>query len=332
MLSAVPPLGMARALAVLALLAAVLPTAVVTAPGLRLSFSAPVLASRSDPKPELSAKSLLAGPDAVYHNEGMPPIRSGSLRPFGAVQLDDGTIVQASITCFEGDHIPVWSHADVPSSTVAHRSTDGGKHWNFSATIGAAKDFPWSGEGFNEGGLALAADGKTIVTASRTGAGDYSPAAACLGYFDYHTSRSTDSGLSWSFPEPIVVREKTPFLEIDRLATHTGKVERKKTEQKETTRFVQGAGSCSPNLLNIGNSLILGGGRMCGNSTTDVFLWLDEVGMGDPKAFVPYSISYWYNELQVRKQTSLLCARHSIQKSSLYQERLGTDIGKVEKS
>ena len=37
MMSAVPPLGMARALAVLALLAAVLPTAVVTAPGLRLS-------------------------------------------------------------------------------------------------------------------------------------------------------------------------------------------------------------------------------------------------------------------------------------------------------
>lgn len=163
----------------------------------------------------------------------------------------------------EGDHIPVWSHADVPSSTVAHRSTDGGKHWNYSATIGAAKDFPWSGEGFNEGGLAIAADGKTIVTASRTGAGDYSPAAACLGYFDYHTSRSSDGGLSWSFPEPIV-----------------------------------GAGSCSPNLLNIGNSLILGGGRMCGNSTTDIFLWLDEAGMGDPNAFVPYSISYWYNALQ----------------------------------
>ena len=121
-----------------------------------------------------------------------------------------------------------------------------GKTWNFSATIGDAKDFPWSGEGFNEGGLAIAADGKTIVTASRTGAGDYTPAAACLGYFDYHLSRSTDSGLSWSFPRPIV-----------------------------------GAGSCSPNLLNIGGSLILGGGRMCGNATTDVFLWLDEEGMGD---------------------------------------------------
>ena len=71
------------------------------------------------------AQPLLAGPDAIYHNDGMPPIRSGSLRPFAAVQLADDTVVQASITCFEGDHIPVWSHADVPSSTVAHRSTDG---------------------------------------------------------------------------------------------------------------------------------------------------------------------------------------------------------------
>ena len=37
---------------------------------------------------------------------------------------------------------------------------------------------------------------------------------------------------------------------------------------------------------------------MCGNATTDVFLWLDEDGMGDPDAFVPYSLSYWYNKLQ----------------------------------
>jgi hypothetical protein len=249
--------GAMGVLAALALVATSAPLA-----GRWLSFSAPVLAPRDQLEQE-DKHSLLAGPDAVYHNEGMPPIRSGSLRPLSAVQLADGTIVQASITCFEGDHTPIWSHADVPSSTVAHRSTDGGKNWNYSATIGAAKDFPWSGEGFNEGGLAIAADGKTIVTASRTGAGDYEPASACLGYFDYHTSRSSDGGFTWSFPEPIV-----------------------------------GAGSCSPNLLNIGNSLVLGGGRMCGNSTTDIFLWLDEAGMGDPNAFVPYSISYWYNALQ----------------------------------
>eukprot|EP01050_Picozoa_sp_SAG11_P033659 SAG11_NODE_11531_length_754_cov_1.461069_1_plen_136_part_01 len=49
---------MARALAVLALVAAVLPTA----PGLRLSFSAPVLASRGDRKPE-PAKNACASSD-----------------------------------------------------------------------------------------------------------------------------------------------------------------------------------------------------------------------------------------------------------------------------
>jgi hypothetical protein len=75
-----------------------------------------------------------------------------------------------------------------------------------------------------------------------------------LGYFDYHTSRSTDGGSTWTHPEPIV-----------------------------------GAGSCSPNLVRIGGSLILGGGRMCGNATSGVFLWLDEDGMGDAAAFEPGS-------------------------------------------
>ena len=81
--------------------------------------------------------------------------------------------------------------------------------------------------------------------------------------FDYHSSRSTDGGYSWSHPEPIV-----------------------------------GAGSCSPNLIRVGNSLILGGGRMCGNATSGVFLWLNEDGMGDAAAFEPWSLSYWYNTLQ----------------------------------
>ena len=105
------------------LLAAPLAQAGAPGPRLRLAFSPPVLAPR-DRSVDDSAQPLLAGPDAVYINDGMPPIR-GSLRPFAAVQLADDTVVQASITCFEGDHIPVWSHADVPSSTVAHRSTDG---------------------------------------------------------------------------------------------------------------------------------------------------------------------------------------------------------------
>ena len=69
------PIGraaMARVALALALAAAVL---LPTAPGLCLSFPAPVLAPHGDRTPE---PALLAGPDAVYHNEGMPPIRSGS--------------------------------------------------------------------------------------------------------------------------------------------------------------------------------------------------------------------------------------------------------------
>jgi len=232
----------------------------------RLVFSRPVAApphaaTAAGTTSGTSSTAWLAGPDAVYNHTGMPAVRS--FRPFSASRLDDGTIVQASIVCFAGDHIPVWSHSDVPSSIVAHRSLDG-KTWNYSATIAAARDFPWSGEGFNECATAVASDGKTVVTAIRTGAGDYTPAASCIGYFDYHTSRSSDSGLTWTFPEAI-----------------------------------PGAGSCSPNLISLGGSLILGGGRMCGNSTTDIFLWLDKEGMGNPGSFVPYSLSYWYNALQM---------------------------------
>ena len=69
----------------------------------------------------------------------------------------------------------------MPSSIVAHKSWDGGKTWNYTATIAAAKDFPWSGEGFNECATAVASDDRSIVTAIRTGAGDYEPGAACMG-------------------------------------------------------------------------------------------------------------------------------------------------------
>ena len=75
--------------------------------------------------------------------------------------------------------------------------------------------------------MALITSDCAPFTAIRTGAGDYEPGSACLGYFDYHTSRSADGGYTWSHPEPIV-----------------------------------GAGSCSPNLIQVGNSLVLGGGRM----------------------------------------------------------------------
>eukprot|EP01052_Picozoa_sp_SAG31_P004270 SAG31_NODE_175_length_21352_cov_3.981508_20_plen_261_part_00 len=183
--------------------------------------------------------------------------------------------------------LAVWSHGDVPSSSVAHVSRDG-TNWTYTATIASAKNFPWSGEGANEGGAGLASDEKTIVVVMRMGAGDYTPASSCLGFFDYHLSRSTgvfvprseiafiksiahiadmasdlsDGGMSWSFPRPIA-----------------------------------GAGAAMPNVQRVGKSLLLSGGRMCGNATSDIFLWLNRDGMGGLNDFEPFSLSYWHNTL-----------------------------------
>ena len=174
----------------------------------------------------------------------MPPVKF--YRPLGQpVAIPGSNHVQYGIVCFAGDQTPVWSHC-IPSSSVAHVSRDG-SNWTFTATIASAKDFPWSGEGANEGGAAILSDDKTIVVAMRMGGGDYSPAASCLGFFDYHLSRSTDGGMKWSFPEPIA-----------------------------------GAGAAMPNLLRVGKSLVLSGGRMCGNATSDIFLWLVRVPRAAP--------------------------------------------------
>eukprot|EP01043_Picozoa_sp_COSAG02_P009685 COSAG02_NODE_331_length_24480_cov_22.114720_21_plen_624_part_00 len=108
----------------------------------------------------------------------------------------------------------------------------------------------------------MMSDEKTVVVAMRMGGGDYSPAAACLGFFDYHLSRSSDGGLSWSFPEPIL-----------------------------------GAGAAMPNLQRVGKSLVLSGGRMCGNATSDIFLWLNRDGMARADDFEPFSLSYWHDAL-----------------------------------
>eukprot|EP01051_Picozoa_sp_SAG22_P027002 SAG22_NODE_8823_length_627_cov_1.369318_1_plen_78_part_01 len=76
---------------------------------------------------------------------GMPPVKF--YRPVGSpVSIPSGNHVQYGIVCFAGDHTPVWSHSDVPSSSVAHVSRDG-TNWTYTATIARAKDFPWSGEG-----------------------------------------------------------------------------------------------------------------------------------------------------------------------------------------
>ena len=92
-------------------------------------------------------------------------------------------------------------------------------------------------------------------------------------YRYYASSISTSGGASWSPPRPI-----------------------------------HGAGCARPRLLSLGKAgkaapLLLSGGRLCTENTTDLSLWVNADGHGGygagagAGAWVKHSLSYWHNKL-----------------------------------
>ena len=89
-------------------------------------------------------------------------------------------------------------------------------------------------------------------------------------YRYYASSVSTSGGASWSPPRPI-----------------------------------HGAGCARPRLLSLGKAapLLLSGGRLCTENTTDLSLWVNADGHGGygagggAGAWVKHSLSYWHNRL-----------------------------------
>merc|ERR1712232_294968 len=57
-----------------------------------------------------------------------------------------------------------------------------------------------------------------------------------------------------------------------------------------------GLGCADPQQLRVGNSLVLSGGRMMNNGTSDVLLWVNADGMAT--SWDAYSLSYWHNLLE----------------------------------
>jgi len=116
---------------------------------------------------------------------------------------------------------------DVPNSVNATRTVVF-RNWSTltsTSIIADANNFPQAHEGPNENAVALLSDNQTIFVIMRLGAGDYG------GYYsDYLQSRSTTTGQTWSTPS-----------------------------------FLIGAGSADPQLMRVGGSLILSGGRNCNN-------------------------------------------------------------------
>ncbi len=144
------------------------------------------------------------------------------------------------------------------TSIVVFRSTDEGVHWRFLSTLAEAKDFPWSQEGPNEMDLETASDGTTILAVMRFDAGD---GPVSHPYVYYRKSVSRDSGRTWSAPEEMV-----------------------------------GCGCARPRLLRMGTALVLTGGRMRNENTSDILMWVDATGTGDGP-WARTSITFWHNRL-----------------------------------
>ena len=73
-------------------------------------------------------------------------------------------------------------------------------------------------------------------------------------------------------------------------------------------RPIHGAGCARPRLLSLGKAgkaapLLLSGGRLCTENTTDLSLWVNADGHGGygagggGGAWVKHSLSYWHNKL-----------------------------------
>eukprot|EP01043_Picozoa_sp_COSAG02_P063037 COSAG02_NODE_8836_length_2426_cov_2.305544_2_plen_435_part_00 len=138
-------------------------------------------------------------------------------------------------------------------SVVAITSADS-YDWTFLAVVANASSGAHSSVfGPNENDLALQADGKTLLCVLRMdgdgpcGSGSRKANGGTGGDYRYYTaSTSSDNGVSWSRPKPIA-----------------------------------GAGCARPRLLSLGTAkpVLMSGGRLCVENTTDLSLWVNPIGL-----------------------------------------------------
>ena len=151
--------------------------------------------------------------------------------------------------------------------------------WKFLSVVANASNAANASVfGPNENDIAMLSDGKTLLCVLRMDgdgpcdSGSHKANGGTGGDYRYYASSiSTNGGISWSHPRPIA-----------------------------------GAGCARPRLLSLGpgKPLLLSGGRLCVENTTDLSLWVNEDGMGgygqsgsNGPAFVKHSLSFWHNHL-----------------------------------
>jgi hypothetical protein len=194
----------------------------------------------------------------------------------GPIRRADGSLLATLGLYWAGE--PTTPSPDGPilkMSVVAIESSDGFS-WRFLSIVANATSGQNSSVfGPNENDISLQGDRKTILCVLRMdgdGPCDSGSKKANGGtggdYRYFASSVSSDNGLTWSLPEPIA-----------------------------------GAGCVRPKLLSLGANapLLMSGGRLCVENTTDISLWVNPSGTvgaqqrGD--VWTKHSISYWHNAL-----------------------------------
>ena len=182
--------------------------------------------------------------------------------PFASTVLPDGSYLAASTVCF-GPTRTTWDPSVSARSLVAWRSIDSRSYKYVGTIVDASQVVPHHSTAgpTQEVDLAMMADGHTVMIVIRMD-GDCTCAMAtgandCGIYRPYYASYSSDSGSTWSRVEAI-----------------------------------PGTGCARPRLLSLGPGapLIMSGGRLCIESMTGLFLWINPSGQrGDD--WERYSIS-----------------------------------------
>jgi hypothetical protein len=122
----------------------------------------------------------------------------------GIVSLPDGRLLMTMYGRFQSDCVPVPYYGDgaYQFRSWVCQSTDGGATWRFLQTLAANEraQLPTVSEGYCEPDLILLQDG-SLLSVMRTGGCSYKGSPE--RYTSLYSTRSTDSGRTWSTPVPI---------------------------------------------------------------------------------------------------------------------------------
>jgi hypothetical protein len=183
---------------------------------------------------------------------------------------------------------------------VALRSTDRGRSFAYTATLCEAARHRGCGECCNENSVVALADGSSVISVWRMGAGDGLIWNKTLGiggsYHFYNHAVSTDGGRTFGPEAPL------PAMGC----------------AKPMLACVDGPGM----------PLVLGGGRKRLMNTSDVLLWSSADGMG--QRWEEHSVSYWHNKLAgppVEKFTRQINSTEEPRQSSSYVSLLNAGDG-----